>query len=754
MSGLIRPALVWMPAAVVAAVKVAEVARRTRCEQAAPQGSVVGPVSPEGPQLLLSAAQATPTRPMPNARVGCHQYAANSPSEDRLALQQFPGGTLCACVFDGHGGWQVAEYLRGHLPSLLANRFPRKSGHIDARMIESACKEAFRVADQELEQHAREAQKLGFSQPVKAGACGLALLITQTSIVVANAGDCKAVLYRDQRPALALNMQHNASDVREQRRLELEHPNEDNVVRCKKEWHEPVVVAVPKSGWLAVKSWLGYPVELERLEHATKYSGCYVKGRLQPTRSFGDFYLKSAEFLYNHTSGRNFLPPPEAKGSAHAPTEPLQHSFPYITSEPEVMVYPRHEDDKFIVLGSDGLWDNVTDEEAVGFVRRLLLPAESSWSANSDIGGKMAASMLAAASRYKSQSGGASSPEASSDGAPATGSTWVGDGGDAGAGRGVDGSTKAATMGSWESAEQRQQTIRLYNLARFVFEICYTLDLPEEVTATAMLYLHSVLDKMKMKDLSDDRYLIAIASIVLACKVCEDKLPRSLAAPRSGGLPTGQQGTASFTQVMRAVLDTAICHMSGQTTVHADRLHEQRRFLRDKVSLIESLVLLRVIGSNLQPELPYDVMASLLELHIYPAESLFPAGVDRAIIARVARATLNDCFRAPLCLKHRPEVLAIAAIYVTCRVLHINWSEVVSTSSGGDFEETTGASKSEGAASSTPWRSEQSKVIEYMYPSVDEAAVMECIADLMRSVYNVSGMIQQSKALQNNKRRQ
>lgn len=39
------------------------------------------------------------------------------------------------------------------------------------------------------------------------------------------------VLYRDQRPALPLNMQHNASDVREQRRLELEHPNENNVVR-------------------------------------------------------------------------------------------------------------------------------------------------------------------------------------------------------------------------------------------------------------------------------------------------------------------------------------------------------------------------------------------------------------------------------------------------------------------------------------------------------------------------------------------
>ncbi|KAF4674726.1 hypothetical protein FOL47_008776 [Perkinsus chesapeaki] len=784
MSGLLRPALVWMPAAVVAAVKVAEVARRSRCEQAPPQGAVS---TVEGPPMLITTAQPAPPRPVINIRVGCHQYAANAPSEDRLALKQFPGGTLCACVFDGHGGWQVAEYLRGHLPSLLATRFPQKAGHIDARVIESACKEAFRVADQELEEHAREAQKLGFSQPVKTGACGLAVLITQTSIVVANAGDCKAVLYREDRPALALNMQHNASDIREQRRLEMEHPFEDNVVRCRKEWHEPVIVAVPKSGWLAVKSWLGYPVELERLEHSTKYSGCYVKGRLQPTRSFGDFYLKSAEFLYNHTSGRNFLPPPEAKVSAahnnSSSTEPLDHSFPYITSEPEVMVYPRHEDDKFIVLGSDGLWDNVTDEEAVGFIRRLLLPDDSNWTANSvaealtsevlnraakksaktlaelqalpqgnqrrrlhdDI--SMAASMLA--ERYKNLGGAAPSPDASSDGAPATGSTRIGDTGDAGASaRGIDGATgpvKTATMGSWESAEQRQQSVRLYNLSRFVFEICFTLDLPEEVTATAMLYLHSVLEKMKVKDLSDDRYLIAIASIVLACKVCEDKLPRSLAAPRSGGgggsTATTQQGTASFTQVMRAVLDTAIAHMSGQTTVHADRLHEQRRLLRDKVSLIESLVLLRVIGSNLQPELPYDTMASLLELHIYPAESLFPAGVDRAIITRVAKATLNDCFRAPLCLKHRPEVLAIAAIYVTCRVLHINWFEVVSTSAGGELEESPRGTKSDenaGAASPAPWRSEQSKIIEYMDPTVDESSVMECIADLMRSVYNVS----------------
>lgn len=53
----------------------------------------------------------------------------------------------------------LIRYLRGRLPSLLASRLTHKAGNIDSRVIESACKEAFMVADQGLEEHAREAQK-------------------------------------------------------------------------------------------------------------------------------------------------------------------------------------------------------------------------------------------------------------------------------------------------------------------------------------------------------------------------------------------------------------------------------------------------------------------------------------------------------------------------------------------------------------------------------------------------------------------
>jgi pyruvate dehydrogenase phosphatase len=63
---------------------------------------------------------------------------------------------------------------------------------------------------------------------------------------------------------LVLNNEHNARVAVEAERLGREHPNEANVVKCK-----------PDN------------------EHA-----CYVKGRLQPTRSLGDAELKYQVLLH------------------------------------------------------------------------------------------------------------------------------------------------------------------------------------------------------------------------------------------------------------------------------------------------------------------------------------------------------------------------------------------------------------------------------------------------------------------------
>lgn len=53
------------------------------------------------------------------------------------------------------------------------------------------------------------------------------------------------------------------------------------------------------------RKWIDYPqFWLGYLGTEIKLSNCYVKGRLQPTRSFGDFYLKLKEFAYDHELDR------------------------------------------------------------------------------------------------------------------------------------------------------------------------------------------------------------------------------------------------------------------------------------------------------------------------------------------------------------------------------------------------------------------------------------------------------------------
>ena len=77
---------------------------------------------------------------------------------------------------------------------------------------------------------------------------------------------------------------------------------------------------------------------------------CYVKGRLQPTRAFGDLYLKRNEFNADPRRGLNI----------HGKYTP-----PYITCTPEVTFTERTESDAIVVVGSDGLWDYMSNDDAV-----------------------------------------------------------------------------------------------------------------------------------------------------------------------------------------------------------------------------------------------------------------------------------------------------------------------------------------------------------------------------------------------------
>jgi pyruvate dehydrogenase phosphatase len=67
-----------------------------------------------------------------------------------------------------------------------------------------------------------------------------------------------------------------------------------------------------------------------------------VKGRLQPTRSFGDFYLKFKE--YNFTRLAVF-------------------TGPYIEAAPLLTHFRLEEKHKNLILATDGLWDELNDAE-------------------------------------------------------------------------------------------------------------------------------------------------------------------------------------------------------------------------------------------------------------------------------------------------------------------------------------------------------------------------------------------------------
>lgn len=357
-------------------------------------------------------------------------YPANNPTEDRIVTASFDvkrsGGVVSrwdvGAVFDGHGGWQVAQMASQRLvPEIMrqlaledkdtngttdaggkesitslasdtsagaamkpAPPAPAKAGwgylfggnkaSSGTRPIEngttgsdnnsdgaavtpSAGKadedevmrvvRAFHATDQYyVDSVARPAFAAGFGEVASVGSCVCVALMARSErrLVVANLGDCRAVLGSSGATAGADNTavwtarqitrDHNCRLPEEQEALLRAHPTESigdggNLVVCKS-------------------------------PHA-----CYVKGRLQLTRALGDLYLKSAEFNAKegaHRSSGRHIPPP--------------YSPPYVLNTPDVFRIALHDPsrgrDRVLVLASDGVWDYVQPQEAVDLLYAFL----------------------------------------------------------------------------------------------------------------------------------------------------------------------------------------------------------------------------------------------------------------------------------------------------------------------------------------------------------------------------------------------
>mmetsp|Transcript_2786 Transcript_2786/g.3974 ORF Transcript_2786/g.3974 Transcript_2786/m.3974 type:complete len:525 (+) Transcript_2786:200-1774(+) len=263
-------------------------------------------------------------------------YPANEPNEDRFDFT-VSGNNIFAAVFDGHGSWHASEYAHLNLIPNLQEELSymnQKADPLD--QTNKAISRAFGRVERAI--FSKVMAMTAANQKIHTGgSCAILSLITQSSIFVANAGDCRAVLGRQHvkrsslwgspkyfYQAIQLSADHNIREPSEQVRLRTLHPQESDVFICKG----------PDS--------------------------CYVKGRLQPTRGFGDVYIKY----------------PELNTGFSGPFTP-----PYSTAEPEIIVHPREANDAFLILGSDGLWEDIRNDEAVDLVAAAIQKGETNLAA-------------------------------------------------------------------------------------------------------------------------------------------------------------------------------------------------------------------------------------------------------------------------------------------------------------------------------------------------------------------------------------
>mmetsp|Transcript_58915 Transcript_58915/g.184912 ORF Transcript_58915/g.184912 Transcript_58915/m.184912 type:complete len:333 (+) Transcript_58915:89-1087(+) len=256
-------------------------------------------------------------------RVGMEDAHICLPS---LRADGYWGSTGLFGVMDGHGGEQVARFCERHLPEELCKfRLERGSA---ARDFEAALVGAFHRMDELLQDRSAsgpELQRLTNKPapeaagravrptgPVDAdlvGCTACVCCVTEDQLVVANAGDSRAVLCRGGR-AVALSEDHKPNDAREKRRIEA-------------------------AGGYVENSGPG------------QYR---VNGNLNLSRALGDLEYK--------------------KDATRGPEEQI------ICATPDVEFAERSEEDEFLVICCDGVWDVKTNEEVCDFVSPRLKKGE------------------------------------------------------------------------------------------------------------------------------------------------------------------------------------------------------------------------------------------------------------------------------------------------------------------------------------------------------------------------------------------
>lgn len=231
-------------------------------------------------------------------------------------LDSGPYGTFVG-VYDGHGGPETSRYINDHLFQHL-KRFASEQSSMSVDVI----RKAFQATEEGFLSVVSKNWPMK-PQMAAVGSCCLVGVICGGTLYVANLGDSRTVLGRVVKAtgevlAIQLSNEHNASMESVRQELHSMHPDDSQIV-------------------------------------VLKHNVWRVKGLIQVSRSIGDVYLKRAEFNREPLYAKFRL------------REPFKR--PILSSEPAITVHELQPHDQFLIFASDGLWEHLSNQEAVDIVQ-------------------------------------------------------------------------------------------------------------------------------------------------------------------------------------------------------------------------------------------------------------------------------------------------------------------------------------------------------------------------------------------------
>ncbi|KAM3709882.1 hypothetical protein ACJW31_02G208000 [Castanea mollissima] len=232
------------------------------------------------------------------------------------SLESGPYGTFIG-IYDGHGGPETSRYINDQLFQHL-KRFTSEQQSMSVDVI----RKAYQATE---EGFLSVVTKLWPVNPQIAavGSCCLVGVICGGTLYIANLGDSRAVLGRLVRStgevlAIQLSAEHNVGIESVRQEMFSLHPDDSHVV-------------------------------------VLKHNVWRVKGLIQISRSIGDVYLKKAEFNRE---------PLYTKFRLRGPFK-----MPILSSDPSISMHELQPHDQFLIFASDGLWEHLSNQEAVDIVQ-------------------------------------------------------------------------------------------------------------------------------------------------------------------------------------------------------------------------------------------------------------------------------------------------------------------------------------------------------------------------------------------------